>query len=260
MIRTRGKLVQYGEVWFDENPDPPPPDIMIYRQRSVPLPNAQCSPFASLVTSLSLNEQLLWERIDKNCRYDIRRAEKDGAVCTLETNPSATTIAAFEMFYGEFAADKSLEQLNAKWLRAAAAAGQLFLSLARFDGEVLVWHSHIVAGPVVRLLHSCSLPRDSDSRKRQLVGRANRLLHWHDIREFRRLGFRVHDWGGMFADESVAAQKKINDFKREFGGDERGYFDCTVCLTTLGRMYHPMRSAWRKAFLRQPVSAESSIH
>lgn len=260
MIRTRGKLVRYGEVWFDEHPNPPQPDVMIYRQRSAPLPNAQCSPFLSLVTDLSVDEQLLWKRIDKNCRYDIRRAEKDGAACTLHTSPSPDTIAEFEKFFGKFAADKSLAPVDRDWLLAAAGADRLFLGSARSDGEVLVWHSHVVSGSVVRLLHSCSLRHNSDSRKRQLVGRANRLLHWHDMREFRALGFRAHDWGGLFEDESVSGRKAINDFKREFGGEERAYYDCVVTPTTLGRLYLPIRSAWRKAFARQSAPARASVH
>ncbi len=259
MIRTRGKLVQYGEVWFDEIPDPPHPDIMIYRQRSAPLPHAQCSPFLSLVTNLSMEERFLWERLDKNCRYDIRRAEKDGVTSRHEQSPSAATIAEFKSFFAEFAAHKALQQLDMNWLSAAAAAGRLFLGSARCEGKTLVWHSHVVAGSVVRLLHSCSLRHDSDSRWKQLVGRANRLLHWHDLREFRRLGLRAHDWGGLFSDESDLAKKKINDFKREFGGEERCYYDCTVCLTTLGRVYLPIRLAWRKASAGFPVGGTGSL-
>jgi hypothetical protein len=259
MIRTRGKLVQYGEVWFDETPDPPTPDIMIYRQRLAPLPHAKCSPFLSLVTDLSVEERFLWERLDKSCRYDIRRAEKDGVTCTHELNPSAATIAEFESFFAEFAAQRALQRLDTHWLSAAVAAGRLFLGSARFEGKAVVWHSHVVAGSVVRLLHSCSLRHDSESRRNQLVGRANRLLHWTDLREFRRLGLRIHDWGGLFAEESDLAKKKINDFKREFGGEERHYYDCTISLTALGRMYLPIRSAWRKALAGFPGSGMGSL-
>jgi hypothetical protein len=247
MIRTRGKLVRYGEVWFDEIPVPPQPDILFYRQRSAPVPGAQCEPYLSLVSDLSVDEELAREKMNRMCRYDIRRAERDGVICMHDAVPSPTAIAEFAAFFDEFAVDKALEPLNRKWLSAAAAVGRLFLTSARLDGDVLVWHAYLATGTTARLLNSCSLRRDADGRQRQLVGRANRLLHWRDMLEFRRLGFRTYDWGGIFPDESNAVRKRINDFKREYGGEERRYFECVAGQTWRGRIYLALvRFVWRR--------------
>jgi len=247
MICINGRGAVYGEVWYDE--EPPRDcgvDIVLYRQREAPIADAQTAPFLSLVTDLADAEDAIVAGFGKDCRYKIRRAEsKDGLRMEFITEPESR-LDEFRAFYDAFARQKSLEPADHKWLVAACRARQLALSSASLNGEALVWHAHVMFGNTAGLLYSGSYFRNRDNEYRALVGRANRWLHWRDMLRFKEMGIKRYDWGGMFEDESVPERAGINSFKRDFGGQQVRTYDCTVPTTVRGRIYLPLRDAWRR--------------
>jgi hypothetical protein len=124
-----------------------------------------------------------------------------------------------------------------KWLDEATRAGKLILTRAGQDGEIHVWHAYVISDGRARLLYSASLFREQDKSLQALIGRINRWLHWQDILEFKRRGFRIYDFGGLFSDESSAMAAGINKFKEGFGGVRTLNYDCTAALTWKGRLY-----------------------
>lgn len=237
MIRIRGKGVTYGEVWFDEEPQAPLPDILICRQRSQPWPSAQCEDFVTLLVDLTQDEEALFGTFGKDNRYKIRRAAtKDNCTCIFYDEPAAE-LDAFCRFYDLFASAKRLGPVYRNWLDQAIAARRVILTCARQNEESRVWHAYIVSGDRVRLYYSASLFRAEDKDLQAVIGRLNRWLHWQDMLEFKRRGFRIYDLGGIFSDESSSVAAGINRFKKEFGGVKSAGFDCTVALTWKGRMY-----------------------
>ena len=237
MIRTPGKGIVYGEVWFDEEPQAPLPDILICRQRSQPWPRVLCEDFHTLLLDLTQDEDALFSTFGKDNRYKIRRAAtKDSGVSAFLDEPF-DALDVFCRFYDEFAAAKGVGRVNRKWLLQAASAGELILTHAGQAGEVHVWHAYVVSGSRARLLYSASLFREHDKILQAVIGRLNRWLHWQDMLEFKRRGVRIYDFGGLFSDESSATAAGINRFKEEFGGVRSLNYDCTVALTWKGRMY-----------------------
>jgi lipid II:glycine glycyltransferase (peptidoglycan interpeptide bridge formation enzyme) len=63
---------------------------------------------------------------------------------------------------------------------------------------------------------------------------------------FKQMGIRRYDWGGLFEDESVPEGTGINQFKKDFGGEQVRSYDCTVPVTIRGRIWLPVRDAWRR--------------
>ena len=63
---------------------------------------------------------------------------------------------------------------------------------------------------------------------------------------FKETGIQRYDWGGLFEDESTPERARINNFKRDFGGQQERIYDCTVPMTLRGRIYIPLRDAWRR--------------
>ena len=247
MIRIKGRGAIYGEVWFDEEPPGDcAVDIVLYRQRDAPIAAAQHTPFLSLVTDLSVEEGAITGKFGKDCRYEIRRAEtKDGL--RMELIPDAESrLDEFRAFYDAFARQKSLAPSDHRWLVAACRARKLALTLAARNGEALVWHAYVMCGRAARLQYSASCFRDRESDYRALVGRANRWLHWRDMLRFREVGIRRYDWGGLFEDESVPERAGINKFKKDFGGRQERTYDCTVPVSIRGRVWLPLRNAWRR--------------
>ena len=96
-------------------------------------------------------------------------------------------------------------------------------SAAAFDGqEQVVMHSYIVDREAsrARLLHSASLFRNvDDSKERNAIGRANRLLHFKAMMLFAEQGFDCYDFGGYAMDTEDRDLVSINRFKDEFGGE-----------------------------------------
>lgn len=247
MIRIQGRGAVYGEVWYDEEPPlGSGVDIVVYRQRETPVADARTTPFLTMVTDLSVPEDAIAEKFGKDCRYKIRRAEtKDGLHMELITDPEGR-LDEFQAFYDAFAKQKSVAPSYHQWLLAACKARQLVLTSASRNGEALVWHAYLVSGKAAWLQYTGSCFRNKENDYRALVGRANRWLHWKEMLRFKEMGIERYDWGGLFEDESAPENAGINRFKKDFGGQPVRTYDCTLPVSLRGRIWLPLREAWRR--------------
>ena len=252
MLRIKGKGAEYGEVWFDEEPEYPLPDILILRQRaSVPfgLPTRQ---FTSLANDLQVSEETLFKSFAKGTRYEIRRAStSDSLDWKVTLAPTRDEISDFVSFYDKFAAGKGIARADLHWLTAAACAASLQLTGALVENELLVAHAYLVVGARVRLVYSASHLREADGSRRSLIGRANRWLHWRDMCHFKELTLASYDWGGLFDDELDPTHVSVDRFKKEFGGVSYQSYNATYPLSNRGRIYLAMRSGWLHVFPRR---------
>lgn len=247
MIRLHGRGAVYGEVWFDEQPASDcGVDIVQYRFRDAPVAGARTTPLLSLVTDLSPGPEAISAQFGNDCRYKVRRAEtKDGLRMEFITDPESR-LQEFGEFFDAFARQKSHQACDRHWLRAACEFRHLALSTASQGGEALVWHAYVTHGATAGLQYTGSCFRDRDNDYRALVGRANRWLHWNDMLRLKEAGITRYDWGGLFEDESTAERAGINRFKRDFGGQRVRVYECTAASSVRGRIYLPLRDAWRR--------------
>ncbi len=256
MIRLRGRVAEYGELWFGEAlPAAHGVDIVVHRYCAEPVPGSRVTPFLTLVSDLSESPDAIESRFGKDCRYKVRRGEtRDGLEAQFLTDPQPR-LEAFCGDFATFARGKSLASCDEHWLRSACRTGQLVLSAAAHGGETLVWHAHVLSAGTAGLQYSCSLYRDRENDYRALVGRANRWLHWRDMLRFREMGLARYDWGGVFEDASDPERAGINRFKQDFGGEPRRIFDCTQPVTLRGRAFVPLRDAWRRLAAHRRAAA-----
>ncbi|MGQ0749517.1 MAG: GNAT family N-acetyltransferase [Betaproteobacteria bacterium] len=247
MICYRGRGAVYGELWYDEDAELPRAavDIILYRQRKAPVPGAHSTPLLSLVIDLTVPAPAIVEQFGKDCRYKIRRADtKDGLRMEFISQPGPR-LDEFCDFYDAFAGQKSVGPANRQWLEAACSAGRLLLTSVLRGSEVIVWHAYLVTGTSAWLQYSGSCYRDKANEYRALVGRANRWLHWQEMLRFKEIGMTRYDWGGLFENESSPEHAGINRFKKEFGGRPVRSYDCVLPVTLRGRLWLPLRGAWR---------------
>jgi len=239
-----------AEFWFDEPLPKRGVDVAVLRQFSRPVPNAVPRPFHSIEIDLQTPEETLLKAMDADTRYEIRRAEtKDQLEAEVLMQPSEALRQEFLRFHGAFAAEKNLQPATPALLDPLVAAGMLCLTRVLSQGEPLVWHSYVIAQGRARLLHSASLFRGGDNAQRNLVGRANRWLHWRDMMAFQSQGLRAYDMGGWYEGTDNAQLLAINRFKQGFGGVQVAQFNATVPLSWLGRLY-----IWSKQLSRaRPV-------
>jgi len=219
MIIWNSKLLSHVEVWFDE-PEPGQSfDVVMHRQAPAPIDHAENEPFHTQLIDLDWDEDRIHAGFDRNTRSKIRKAEPDGVRFEVIEQLSPTLVDEFIAYYDAFAEGKGLEKLYQPIFRAAAESGMMsFTRMVRAD-EVLVWHAQIAYGKRVTVTHSASHFRDAgDPEARNIVGRANRVCHWEEMRAWKRKGFHGYDMGGWYAGGTDPSLLLVNRFKEEFGG------------------------------------------
>jgi len=239
MIVFRRRGIQFAEIWYDEPIPTEGADVVIFVQRSAPVPGSFYREKHTLLWDISKDEETLFSSVRRTNRRSIQRAhDLDGISCRV-VPPNETNLSELCTFYKRFASDKGLDPASLSYLTAIARSGRLELSQA-FDsqtGEVLVWHSYLMTPTRARGLYSASLFRESeDVQRRHLIGRANRYLHWTDVLRFKEAHIDAYDWGGWYAGTEDEAKLRINQFKVEFGGEIVKEWSGEIGLTWKGKL------------------------
>lgn len=199
----------------------------------------------TLFSDLQAGDEALLASFSSNVRYEVRRAEKDGVSC--EMFDSAALLenealpAEFNAEYEKMHAQKGLSVICIlPALQNYARHGMLYLSVARHEGQVCAYHSYLADGKFARLLHSVSVFRDeADKSVRAVIGRANRRLHFEDMRAFAQRGFETMDWGGICDDREEL--KNITEFKEAFGGRRVHMYYYKIALSARAKLLSKLR-------------------
>lgn len=154
----------------------------------------------------------LLSSFSKNNIYKIKRAEREGIQFHIEKSFSSLI-----KFYDAFAISKNyLSKIDPNIFEYSS---NFLMTKAIFENEVLVMHSYLYddTSGIAFLYTSSSLFREEDdSKKRSLIGRANRYLHFEDMKYFKKMRYKIYDWGG-YGSEEENATRGIDAFKDSFG-------------------------------------------
>lgn len=194
----------------------------------------------TLVTDLSHSEEELLSYIKKNCRYEIRRSEREGALATVKSGKdiSDSAISRFENTYNKMFKNKGMSgySFNRELVLAARNAGFLVISYCtNSKGENEVFHAYLCDGRNCILMYSASpLWSDKEKDRAKQIGMMNKYLHWKDILYFKKEGYSVYEWGGITNPDKPNG---IDKFKMEYGGKVVRYNNYVVPKTILGYVY-----------------------
>ena len=193
--------------------------------------------FDTLISDLTGSEDEIKSRFTKGCKYKVNRAYREDVSFAIIDSPdiSVKMLDEFLDFFESFWKSKDTSLSDRDSLKAEMKAyieqKALTIAYAQVHGEIAVYHTHIYDDSTARLLHSASLfrLRDDDDGDRNLIGMANRALHFEEMKYFKQKGLKTYDWGGAGKGEDVAS---ITEFKESFGGTPVTYFDseCVVGL------------------------------
>lgn len=191
----------------------------------------------TLIIDLDQPENDIFANIHKNARYKINRASKRDPIYYHERKqPTDDEINDFIQFFDQFAKHKKLPKGNTERLQRLRDQEALIISyMTDEEGNVLCYHAYVNTGNYCSLLFSASA-RFENSTIRNMIGRANRYLHWQDIKSFRNMGHKWFDFGGLFVETLGDEEEHINRFKREFGGKEVDVDKRIYPLTLVGRV------------------------
>jgi len=238
VIVRQTRFYRLAELFFDEEGAPPAVDVVEYFQRSQPRPErrARNREFHTLHIDLEQDPELLFSTFSKNCRYKIRRAEREGFEELTWSPATPAKVDEFVAFCERSSVGKGLPPAPAERLHALCDADLLDLSAVTCHADPLVWHANLRAQGRARLLHSASLYREiDDTGMRNRVGRANRYLHWRDLLQYQQIAVPLYDFGGWYQGRDDQELLRINAFKEEFGGRHVREFHAAVPITLRGR-------------------------
>ncbi|MGP1439701.1 MAG: hypothetical protein ACTTJ3_03055 [Treponema sp.] len=168
--------------------------------------------FTTLHNNLLEDESVLFSKIAKNTKYEINRASKEGVEIT------KTNLKEFLVFFNAFAPTKHLKKLRTNNLKAYKDS--LLITKSFRDEVVFAMHAYVVDKDEgrARLLYSATVNRNTSNIDLNMIGRANRLLHWKDMLMFKDEGLSIYDWGGIVGDKNAKETQGIDSFKMAYGG------------------------------------------
>lgn len=216
IIRSTPFLIKKKDVWFAEKPRlsgffntfyiSPSYKKAVVGYKRVPV-------YTKIIDLENYNEESLLSSFAKNTSYEIRKAERDGVTFEIETSYDV-----YINFYNSFARGKGLREIGPDIKNYSS---NLIITKAVYDHEILVIHSNLFDNSTKRasLFHTASLFRsEHDSKKRRLISRANRFLHYNDMLYFLHKDFKTYDFGGYAYKTTDPEAIKINEFKDSFHG------------------------------------------
>jgi len=212
LVRRKKYGIKYYQKWFCDRIDPL--DVfkfVAYRQVSRKV-RSFCfteEPFYTIIIDLTSDLEKIFEGFTKETQYEIRRAERDGIkvrICNED--------GKFVEFFNSFARERNLVQTTRD--KIDSLSGNKLITEAQLDEQTLVFHLYICDGKIARLLYSAT--RIDVVVAKSVVGRANRFLHYEDIKYFKEHGYETYDLGGYAKDTQDLKLQGINTFKESFGG------------------------------------------
>ena len=204
-----------------------------------------------------VDDDALLAGFDKDTRYSVRRAEREGVVVEIaEDSADTTAIDALHALVGETQRRAGfpmppLERYRIAW-RALAGVGRAVILEARRDGSLLASGMVVIEGVQSFYLFSGSRREERGETKRY----ASYALQWAMMRLARDRGARRHDlWGvappGAGPDHPWHG---VGLFKKGFGGREvtwAGSWDVVVDPTLYRlRTATTMARGWARAVRR----------
>lgn len=240
-IVYKKKGIRISHNWFCDSVDlgqiDKDADVLFFHQMpNVPgTKNVVCEEFHTLLTDLKREEEEILADINKTERYQIRKSTREGVeISYYDSNTllEEDILKQLEHIYKAMYAAKGINQsINHDQMICYAKAGALVLTCAYLGDIPLVMHTYLKDENQVRLLHSVSEFRTSDIDA-NLIARANKRLHWEDIRLFREQGLKSYDWGGI---SSFDNPNGIDVFKMKFGGTPVTYYNVILGKSLLGK-------------------------
>jgi hypothetical protein len=198
-------------------------------------------PIQTLIIDLQQTPDAIMDGFRASTRNEIRRAERESVLCR-----AASSFDQFLALYEGMSRRQSLPPTPAAYLQSLGE--HLCITEAVIDGNVVCCHLYVADRTVARarLIRSASLFRETGQEERKKIGRANRLLHFHDMLLFRQKGLGLYDLGGYYPETAPLNPEltRINEFKASFGGrlkSEANYLSCALYA------YRASRELYRRA-------------
>ena len=182
--------------------------------------------FFTLETDLKESEEEIFNKIEKNTKYEIKRADREGANAIFNFSKdileNLNIINHFDEEYVKMYETKGMEIASVKdRIKKLAENESILITEGKVENCVCAYHVYILSDKTARLTYSVSNFRENMKTNeatnidKNMVGRINRWLHYKDMIVLKYNGFEIYDWGGYDIEGKLEG---INKFKKGFGG------------------------------------------
>lgn len=194
----------------------------------------------TLITDLTILPEEIFKQFSKNYRYEINRGKKEKVKCisynSLDLKNDSSLLSSFKKEYEDFVKLKKIANAYNKFaMEQYIESGNIILTKAYSDEEDYAQHIYVYEDDnrkIARLLYSVSNFR-TKGVDRNLIGRANKYLHWYDIQYLCNHNINILDWGGI---SSIDKTNGVDKFKKEFGGHEHSYYNVIIGKSLIGKL------------------------
>ena len=231
------KNITAQEIWFQEEIANTKADIVFYFQMKDYVQGA--NKFTTLLIDLKQEEEAIQKNFAKTVRNEINRAIiKDNlSVNIYDKSINNEIVTEFHKICNNFNLERNKPPVKIQDTNNFIKNNQLIITNVSCNLEVLVWHTYIKKDNRIRLKTSNSAFLNLDNEKKNLIGRANKLLHWEDMKYFKSQGYQLYDFGGWYDGDSDQKLLGINKFKESFGGYKEESYNYTRAITLKGKLY-----------------------
>ena len=215
-------------------------DILFVLGYKEPIKSYECTKQYSLILRLNNEENILFENIRKNVKYEINRCIKENVNFEVYDSKKLLNnkeiLSDFEFQYNQMYKEKNMNvKLSMREVESYINSNAFILTVAKSDNNSLCYHAYVSDKKSVRLLYSCSNFRSNDKDMKNLIARANKFLHWQDIKFFKGQKITNYDFGGISSFENPNG---IDQFKMAFGGESVEYYNIKILKTFKGKLYN----------------------
>jgi hypothetical protein len=173
------------------------------------------APFVTSLINLRLSKDEIWNRMDRLCRRQIRKAQELG----MNVVANQEQEAAYRLISGHIERARFRMPISAAEWESYAPEKNCDVFLCKYGDEPLAARVVMFQLEAARAREFLSATADrQDPRFRNLVGPANRLLLWTALVHYQERGLRHYDLGGLDLDKKSPFYP-IAEFKLSFGGD-----------------------------------------
>jgi lipid II:glycine glycyltransferase (peptidoglycan interpeptide bridge formation enzyme) len=174
----------------------------------------------TIVIDLTQDLDTIWQNMDKNVRYWIKRAQREGIRIRMNEGYNQ-----FFQIYRSFIQKKGIKSLfdvfgvGTYTLESTKKNGTLFV--AEYNGELLVGTLYLEDDSQIRSWIGASKRLEVDNGKKKLITCADRLIDWEAIKYAKAKGIKEFDLGGIWSEEEAEKdieKKGINTYKLSMGG------------------------------------------
>jgi hypothetical protein len=239
------KGIKYKQIWFNTafsiEPHETDADILEFRESYHELKGLY--PFNDGTIDLHKPLTEIFEKFDKGFKYEVRRAEKENLTCAVLVNIDPGLLRSIFDQFNIFCESKNIPVIAFEFLQLYHAHHMLEISVARLDEIALQYHIYFVSEQECILL--ASFPSLNANVKKNLIGFANRLLHWFDIQNAHNRQKKIYNLGGI-GNSGLADTQGIVKFKLEMSPDSKTYYHGIIPVTLKGKIFLKAKALIKK--------------